>query len=160
MKSIQDFQVEVWYISVEGKISTPMPWQIQYDPKNHIVLITATGQISNDDARAQVQEAVKLMKEHRTTRVLADYSEGLTEVSLANLYWLVDFYKAVDAPPNFKGAVVLPHSGHRIEAYQFHTLAARNAGYNIRLFETRADAEKWLLEGTRGHAEPKPTTGK
>ncbi len=123
-----------------------MPWEMHFDPKTRMVLVKATGEISYDDARAQTREAVKLMREHDTTCILADYSEGISEVSLANLYWLVDFYREVNAPQDMKAAVVLPRSGHRIEAYQFHALAARNAGYNIRLFETRYDAEKWLLD--------------
>ena len=121
-----------------------MGWEIHYDEGLRAVIITAHGPVSNDDARAQVTQSVQLMKEHDTKCVLADYTEGVTEVSLANLYWLVDFYQEIGAPADMKGAVVLPRSGHRIEAYQFHALAARNAGYNIRLFETRADAEKWL----------------
>jgi len=124
-----------------------MAWSIDFNESTRSVVIVATGPVTYDDARAQTEEAVRLMKEHGTSRVLADYSEGITEVSLANLYWLVDFYRQVDAPSDIRGAVVLPRSGHRIEAYQFHALAARNAGYNIRLFETRADAEKWLTVG-------------
>ena len=131
-----------------------MPWEIHFDPKKRMILITASGQISYDDAKAQTEQTIQLMKEHETTRVLADYSKGITEVSLANLYWLVDFYRQVNAPPEMKAAVVLPTSGHRIEAYQFHALAAKNAGYNIRLFPARADAEKWLLEGTRASDAP------
>jgi hypothetical protein len=132
-----------------------MGWSIDFDERSHSVVIVAIGPISYEDARAQTEEAVRLMKDHRTFRVLADYSEGLTEVSLANLYWLVDFYKQIEAPSDIRGAVVLPRSGHRIEAYQFHALAARNAGYNIRLFETRADAEKWLTEGGQRIPEEK-----
>lgn len=126
-----------------------MPWEMTIDPKTRLIFVTARGEINYDDARDQTREATRLMKEHGITRVLADYTEGLSEVSLANLYWLVDFYREVGAPPEMKAAVILPRSGHRIEAYQFHALAARNAGYNIRLFDTRSDAEKWLLEGTR-----------
>jgi hypothetical protein len=126
-----------------------MPWEMTFDPKTRVIFVTARGEISYDDARDQTREATRLMKEHATTRVLADYSEGMSEVSLANLYWLVDFYREVGAPAEMKAAVILPRSGHRIEAYQFHALAARNAGYNIRLFDTRADGEKWLSEATK-----------
>jgi len=126
-----------------------MPWEMTFDPKRSLIFVTARGEISYDDARDQTREATKLMKEHGITRVLADYSEGLSEVSLANLYWLVDFYREVGAPADMKAAVILPRSGHRIEAYQFHALAARNAGYNIRLFDTRSDAEKWLMQGRK-----------
>jgi cytosine/adenosine deaminase-related metal-dependent hydrolase len=130
-----------------------MPWQMTFDPNTRIIFVSAQGQISYDDARDQTRQAMALMKEHGTTRVLADYSEGLSEVSLANLYWLVDFYREISAPADLKAAVILPKSGHRIEAYQFHALAARNAGYNIRLFDTRADGEKWLLEGAKGNSK-------
>ena len=133
-----------------------MPWDIRYDEKMGIVAITATGEISYEDAQAQTKESVKLMREHRTSRVLADYSHGLSEVSLANLYWLVDFYREINAPTDMKAAVILPKTGHRIEAYQFHALAARNAGYNIRLFETRSEAEQWLMEGASGGTGANP----
>ena len=126
---------------------------MKFDPKTRVIFVTARGEVTYDDARDQTREATRLMKEHGTTRVLADYSEGLSEVSLANLYWLVDFYREVNAPSDMKAAVILPRSGHRIEAYQFHALAARNAGYNIRLFDTRADGEKWLMEGERENSK-------
>lgn len=126
-----------------------MPWEIVFDSDIASVIITAKGEVSYEDAKTQVREATRLMGEQRSNRVIADYSHGVSEVSLANLYWLVDFYKEVNAPADMRAAVILPKSGHRIEAYQFHALAARNAGYNIRLFENRTEAESWLREGGR-----------
>jgi hypothetical protein len=49
-------------------------------------------------------------------------------------------------------AVVLPRTRYRIESYEFFELVCKNAGYDVRLFEVREKAERWLA--------PSPPEGK
>ena len=84
-----------------------MSWTIEYLPPTDVVAITAVGEISNEDAAAQAQEVLRLLKLHQTNLVLADYGEALSEVTLPSLYGLPDYFTNSGAPWNARVAVVL-----------------------------------------------------
>lgn len=118
-------------------------------------MVTSSGEIRNEDARAQVEEIIRLLKQNRARVVLVDYSDALSEVSLPSLYGLPDYYTELGAPWNARIALVLPRSRYRLESYQFFELVCKNAGYNVRLFDEREAAEHWLGLGppVREHAD-------
>ena len=120
-----------------------MPWTVEYVAEREMILVTQNGEIFNQDARAQAKQAIALLHQTRGDFVLMDFSEGRLEVSLANLYWLPDYYSELDAPPHVRLAVVLPRTRNNLEAFQFYQVACRNAGYSVRLFDTREAAEAW-----------------
>jgi hypothetical protein len=68
-----------------------MPWTVEYAPERGLVLVTASGEMHDADARAQTVEALHLLQHHQATGILVDYSDALSEVSLAELYWLPDY---------------------------------------------------------------------
>jgi hypothetical protein len=123
-----------------------MPWTVEYEPEKALAVITGSGQMSDEDARAQTAEAIRLLKRNQSNGILADYSEALSEVSLPGLYWLPDYCSALGAPWNLRVAVMLPRSRYRLESYQFFELVCKNAGYDVRLFEAREAAEEWLVQ--------------
>jgi hypothetical protein len=108
------------------------------------VLVAFTGQFSLDDVKRQGRETIRLMKEHRVTRVMVDCRNALAEVSLTDIYWLPAIYDQLGAPRFSRVAVVLPVNKYQLEAYHFFELRCRNTFYNIRLFETIDAAEEWL----------------
>ena len=120
-----------------------------------MVVVTASGEIHNEDATAQAAEAFRLAKQNQASAVLVDYSDALSEVSLPSLYGLPGYYSRVGAFWDARVAVVLPGTGYRLESYQFFELVCKNAGYNVRLFEASEDAEQWLAQAspTRKHAD-------
>jgi len=73
-----------------------------------------------------------------------DFSNASLEVSLANLYWLPDYYTELGAPNHVRAAMILPGGGAQREAYQFFQTACKNAGYNVQLFDERSAAAAWL----------------
>ena len=109
-------------------------------------MITAAGEIRDEDARAQVVEAFYLLGQNRATGILADYSDAISEVSLAELYWLPDYAAVIGAPWDNRVAVVLPRTPYRLESFQFFELVCNNAGWNVKLFESNAAAENWLAQ--------------
>jgi hypothetical protein len=131
-----------------------MPWRVEYEPEKGMVVVTASGEIRNEDATAQAADAIRLAKRNQASLVLLDYSEALSEVSLPSLYELPDYFSQRGMPWNARVAVVLPRTRYRIETYQFFELVSRNAGYNLKLFETNAAAETWLAQAppVRAHA--------
>ena len=121
-----------------------MPWKVEFAPEKDAVIVTSSGEIRNEDAKAQVEEITRLLKQNQVSVVLVDYSNALSEVSLPSLYGLPDYYSQLGAPWNTRIAVVLPRSRYRLESYQFFELVCKNAGYNVRLFDAREVAEQWL----------------
>jgi hypothetical protein len=121
-----------------------MPWTVEYNAAEGIVQLIAKGAVFNDDARAQAAEVIGLVKKHNADFVLADYSEVKLEVSLANLYWLPEYYTELGAPQHIRAALVLPPQSAELEAYQFFQVACKNAGYNVKLFDSTSSALGWL----------------
>ena len=136
-----------------------MSWKVEYLPATGLVAVTAAGEVSDEDARAQVEQVIGLLKQHQTTLVLVDYSEALSEVSLPSLYRLPDSFLQCGGPWNVRVAVVLPHSRYRNETYQFFKLVCGNAGYDVRLFDQRDAAEEWLEHDQLSKLKPGPDCG-
>ncbi len=128
-----------------------MPWTVEFVPETEILHIVALGKIYNHDARAQAIEGVALVKKHDADLILADYSEVTLEVSLANLYWLPEYYNELGAPQHVRVALILPSSGFQFDSYKFFQTACKNAGYNVKLFDSKEAGEAWLR---RFHTEP------
>ena len=80
-----------------------------------MALVVATGEIFDQDARAQVAETIRLLQERRANLVLVDYAEALTEVLLSTVYWLPDYAAELGAPWNLRVAVVTPRTRFRLE---------------------------------------------
>jgi hypothetical protein len=124
-----------------------MPWKVEYLREKEMVVVTATGQISSRDGKDQAEKVIRLLQEHQATLVLVDYSEAISEVSLANLYLLPDHFSALGAPGYARIAVLLPRTGYRLESYQFFELACKRAGYRVKLFAETGPAQGWLRQG-------------
>jgi hypothetical protein len=133
-----------------------MPWEVKYKPEQELVVVTAAGQVSGQDGKDQAEKAIRLLRENQATLVLVDYSEAMSEVSLANLYWLPDHFSALGAPWQARIAVLLPRTGYRMESYQFFELACKHAGYSVKLFAETGPAEDWLRQGQPAGQKGRP----
>src|ERR1019366_7729666 len=109
-----------------------MPWTVEYLPDKNLVAVIATGMITNEDVEAQLAETIRLLKQNKTTCILADYSDALSEASLAILYGLPDYFTISRAPWNVRAALVIPRARYRIETYYFFELVCKNSCYNVR----------------------------
>ncbi len=133
-----------------------MSWTVEYLPPTDVVAITAVGEISNEDAAAQAQEVLHLLKLHQTNLVLADYGEALSEVTLPSLYGLPDYFTRCGGLWNIRVAVVMPRTQYRMESYQFFELVCKNAGYNVKLLAEREAAVAWLQHAGPGQPAADP----
>ncbi len=133
-----------------------MPWRVDYLSATDVVAVIATGEISSEDVRAQVAEIIRVLNQNEATLVLADYSDALSEVSLASLYGLPDDFTKSGAPWNTRVAVVAPRTRYRIETYQFLELVCKNAGYDVRLFDEPEAARDWLHQARLARTERDP----
>jgi len=121
-----------------------MAWKMKYEPARAAVTVVVTGEIRNDDARAQTAEIAGLLNRHQTKSVLLDCSEALSEMTLPELYWLADAAAELQIPWDLRVAVLAPRTRYRMESYEFFALVFRNAGYEVEVFEDREAAEDWL----------------
>ena len=121
-----------------------MSWTVEHIPEKGLALIVATGEIADEDARAQVVETIRLLNKHQSNLVLVDCSNALAKASLPGLYRLPDYATELGAPWNVRVAVVIPQTRFRIEMSHFFELVFRNAGYDVHLFDDREGAEAWL----------------
>jgi hypothetical protein len=121
-----------------------MAWTVEYAPERDMVSLVVTGEILDEDGRAQVVETIRLLNEHQSTLVLVDCSQALTKATLPTLYRLPDYATELGAPWNVRIALVIPQTRFRIETFYFFELVFRNAGYDIHLFDGREVAEAWL----------------
>jgi len=121
-----------------------MSWTVEYIPEKRWVSIVASGEITDEDCRAQVAKAIPLLHEHESNLLWVDCSGVATNASLAGVYRLPDYATELGAPWNIRVAVVTPKTRLRIEVFQFFELVCRNAGYDVRLFDDRPSAEEWL----------------
>ena len=123
-----------------------MSWTVEHIPEKGLALIVATGEIADEDGRAQVVETIRLLNEHQLNLVLVDCSDAETKASLPGLYHLPDYATELGAPWNLRIAVVVSKTRVQIEKFHFFELVFRNAGYDVRLFDDRAGAEGWLWQ--------------
>ena len=121
-----------------------MSWSAEYVAAENQVELAASGPVFNRDAREQAAEVIRLIKRHDADFVLVDYTRVVLEVSLANLYWLPEYYIELGAPQHVHVALILPPGNFQLESYEFFRVACRNAGYKVKLFDSRAAADAWL----------------
>ena len=121
-----------------------MSWSAEYVPAENQVELVVSGPVFNRDAREQAADVIRLIKRHDADFVMVDYTQVVLEVSLANLYWLPDYYLELGAPQHVHVALVLPPGNFQLESYEFFRVACRNAGYDVRLFDSRSAADAWL----------------
>jgi hypothetical protein len=121
-----------------------MSWTLEYVPEKRLVLVLASGEITDEDGRAQIAGTVTLLNEHKANLALVDYSDVVTNASLPGLYRLPDYATELGAPWNLRVAVLVPKTRLRIEMFRFFALVSRNAGYDVHLFDDRESAEAWL----------------
>jgi hypothetical protein len=121
-----------------------MSWTVEYVPERDLVELVVTGEILDEDGRAQITETIRLLNEHQSSLVLVDCSNAVAKASLPGLYRLPDYATELGAPWNVRAAVVMPQTRFRVETFHFFELVFRNAGYDVQLFEDRESAEAWL----------------
>ncbi len=122
-----------------------MSYQITQTGAPPYILIQYLGEVTSKDLLDAVAEAAKLSQDSGLLLFLADCSRmsvGHSELVLRQVLTIIEQSKI---PPAFKEAILLPKAGTPVESASLYETTARNRGYNVRLFENKEDALKWLL---------------
>jgi hypothetical protein len=124
-----------------------MPWEIQYVPEKETVVVTTSGPVSDEDARALTSRAIALLKDAQATRVLGDFRGVQSGPSLAAVYWLVNEYAQLGVPRQTKIALLHSKARQAVELAQFYETVCCNRRYEARAFDSNEAAEAWLRSG-------------
>ena len=123
-----------------------MPWKIEYDEQTRVVETTYAGALVPEEIRAAALATITTGREHKTNLYLGDCLTLEHAGSLFNVYDLVKFLEALNLELIIKEAILLPLSSAACEDLKFYETTARNRGYNVRVFNNRDDAVRWLLD--------------
>ena len=126
-----------------------MPWEIQHVPEKEMLVVTTTGPVSDDEARALTNRAIALLKDTQSTRVLGDCRGMRSGPSLAAVYWLVNGYANRGVPRQTRIALVHSRSPHAVELAQFYETVCFNRRYEAKTFDSSEAAEAWLNSDAR-----------
>lgn len=124
-----------------------MSWELEYREAGNLVRVVASGSISTEDALAQVAAGVKLIREHRSTGALVDYSKAVLEMPIVDIYKLPDLFDALALPRSTRIAIVLPPDPKNMHKYTFFDDTANNRGYIVKLHWEPSQAMAWLTDG-------------
>lgn len=121
-----------------------MPWKIAFDEQSRIVETTYTGQLSPAEVREAALGTIATGRQYETNLFLGDCLTLEHAGSLFNIYDLIRLYESLELV-SVKEAILLPRSPEALNDLKFYETIAQNRGFNVRVFDNRADALRWLL---------------
>lgn len=121
-----------------------MPWHLAYNEAQQFIELTYSGAIDKTELSDSAAACVALMAQHQNNRVLGDCSTLDFVHTLTDLYFLSDWVAKLKLP-RFREAMVLPSAALSSDAVRFWQTTCVNRGLNVKVFDNREAALKWLL---------------
>lgn len=123
-----------------------MAWKIVFDEQTRVVETTYTGAIGPAELGEAALATVAAGREHAAKLYLGDCLKLEHAVTLFNIYDLIRLLESLSLERDLKEAILLPLAPAAGADLKFYETAALNRGYNVRVFNDRAEALSWLLE--------------
>ncbi|NTV47943.1 MAG: hypothetical protein HGB11_15805 [Chlorobiales bacterium] len=105
-----------------------------------------SGNISANEIQGALKQNLELSQKHGVTRLLADCTHLKPGRSVLNTYEFATQLESIPGIYQLKEAMILPIMQEAAEEIRFFETAARNRGLNVRVFSSREEAIKWLIE--------------
>ncbi|MBT3389956.1 MAG: hypothetical protein HN413_06060 [Chloroflexi bacterium] len=121
--------------------------EIIYSEEINTVVITYQGQTPPEEVQEVLQKAYILAVEKNCKNFLVDCS--LVQPgggSTLDVYDLARMFEEFPDIRKYKDAIILPPIPAGAEDLKFFETAARNRGFNVRVFTERQAAIDWLME--------------
>ncbi len=123
-----------------------MPYQHAYDQKNHLILVTVTGEVTRKSWEDLLKESLRQAAEHSCYHFLVDYRNADVRLGFVDLYDRPRFYEEVGMPKTARIALILsPH----VEDRDFMETVSANRGFAVKVFIEMEPAADWLGRGRR-----------
>lgn len=123
-----------------------MPWTVTFDAGPAVVRMTFTGIVPPEELRMAVGRTLELAEEHGALRFLADCRTLEGGHSLFDLFAKAQEVEHSGLSRSVREAVLLPASERARADVQFWETAARNRGFEVRVFPDLDSAMAWLIE--------------
>lgn len=123
-----------------------MPWTLSYLEETRILLTVYTNPLTLADLKDATMANVALATEKQSYRYLGDCTALAPGGSTLDIYQFGCFLAGLGLDPASKEAIVLPLSPGAADDLRFYETVTRNRGIDVRVFEDRDDAIRWLIE--------------
>ena len=124
-----------------------MPYEVSYDEKDEIILLRASGKVTQQEHYDAHHKAFRLSGENKSSMMLVNLQDiDTSKTSTQDCFDFGQFLAEADIDPSTHIAVLMPKDLDSGNDVQFVTTVATNRGRNIRRFETSEEAKKWLLK--------------
>ncbi len=121
-----------------------MTWKTRYLPDERLIEIVFTGKFQMTDLVEVTQGVVKLVEQKKTFWVVCDCTAIIHNTTAFNIYEMPRIFDAQNIDHRIKEAVLLPEEAAARKNLAFYETVCRNRGYNVKVFDTRAEAIDWL----------------
>ncbi|MBL8016696.1 MAG: hypothetical protein JNK43_05445 [Ignavibacteria bacterium] len=124
-----------------------MPFKINVSESNDYICLNYHGSITNTELTDSIIGCQEIYKKTGLSLFLADCTNMLAEHSILDIFSKVDSFESLEMKKDFKEAIIITKDSESLDKLNFYETACLNRGYNVRIFENKEDALKWLLMG-------------
>src|SRR5215510_7591488 len=117
--------------------------RIQLEEIIGYLVVRFTGAGTLEEAWKQFESIVEHCERANKNKLLLDFTEAQTEISLTDRYFLGERAKIFGSQASKVATVGRPE---QFDPRRFGEMVARNRWINVRTFTNAEDAAKWLLE--------------
>jgi len=148
------------HVAGPKEITMKESFSVSLDQNGDIVIVRVVGDAAHEDHCAAMDEAVRLCREHKCSRLLVDLRE-LSTVRSSTMSCYSFGEALAGAPLPLRVAHVLPADDKSAEDVRFTSTVVANRGKPTGEFKSIEEARRWLL-GTesRGTNESESHEGK
>lgn len=122
-----------------------MPWKTRFLPAEKIIEIKFKGKFLANDIGEILRSVLMLVQQEKTLLVLGDCTLMEHNTSVFNIYDFPKLFESQNVNRHIKEAMVLPIDPEARKNVEFYETVCHNRGFNVKVFETRAQALDWLL---------------
>ena len=122
-----------------------MPWYVSRHTDAPLIETTYAGHLPLMDWQSALQETLTLAERYHCQRLLRDCTALERQLSLGDLYFLLNTFVSHRRNRDLKEAVLLGEQPY-LGLAGFWETAASNRGLQVRCFDGRQPATDWLLQ--------------
>lgn len=121
-----------------------MPFKIEIHPNPERIECTYYGKVTEEELRLAIREFMEKGGGTDLLLVLTDCLGMTASPSVLDVYERINMYEKLGIDTETKEAILIPSDQVVMENVKFYETACLNRGYNVRIFEKKEDAIKWL----------------
>ena len=120
-----------------------MSWEISRLPDLKMIVIKALGKVFLSEVINKFKMAPLVSHDDASPGIMVDLSDATPNWADFDIYMMPIFYEELRVNMRSKIAVSLPKA-QRLSIYLSYESLCRKRGFNIRIFDNRENAVKWL----------------